>query len=73
VKAELLSMTRPRAPEPARELTGVIHRDQVQLPAARRPRRRGLPIALQLFFGAGLGLGLGYALTVLGIKALDLM
>ena len=74
VKAELTAMSRPRPPEPAREATGIIYRSDSLLPAVRaRPRRRGLPVALQLFFGAGFGLGLGYALTVLAIKAFDLV
>ncbi len=74
VKAELLAMSRPRPPEPAREATGIIHRSDSLLPAVRsRPRRRGFPVALQLFVGAGFGLGLGYALTVLAIKAFDLV
>ena len=76
VKAELVAMSRPRPPEPAREVTGIIQRSDSLFPAVRprsRPRRRGVPIALQLFFGAGFGLGLGYALTVLAIMAFDLV
>lgn len=74
VKAELQAMARPLPPEPAREATGVIHRSGPHLPAVRRPpRRRGLPVALKLLFGASFGLGIGYALTVFAIKAFDLV
>lgn len=74
VKAELVAMSRPQPPEPAREVTGIIQRPVA--PVARvvpRRRRRGMAIPLQLLFGAGFGLGLGYALTVLAIKAFDLV
>jgi eukaryotic-like serine/threonine-protein kinase len=73
VKAELLAMTRPPPPEPAREVTGIIHQSAPMLRAAVPRRRRGLPVGLQLLVGAGFGLGIGYALTVLAIKALDLV
>ena len=75
VKAELLAMNRPLPVEPAREATGIIHRSEMRLPPPPRPagRRRALPIALKLVAGAGFGLGLGYALTVLAIKAFDLV
>lgn len=73
VKAELCALSRPLPPEPAREVTGVIHRGGPLYPAVRRPVRRGPPIGLKLVLGAGFGLGLGYALTVLAIKALDLV
>ncbi len=73
VKAELLAMSRPDPPERAREVTGVIQHSTLERALPRRPKRRGLPVSLQLFFGAGLGLGLGYALTVLAIKAFDLV
>jgi serine/threonine protein kinase len=73
VKAELRAMSRPLPVEPAREVTGVIQQSGSLRREVRRPRRRGLPIPLQLLFGAGFGLGLGYAITVLAIKALDLV
>jgi serine/threonine protein kinase len=73
VKAELLAMSRPLPPERAREVTGVIQRASLERAAPRRAKRRDLPVAIQLFFGAGFGLGLGYALTVLAIKAFDLV
>ena len=74
VKAELRAMSRPLPVEPAREATGIIHRSSPLLVAeVRRPRRRGVPIPLQLLFGAGFGLGLGYAITVLAIKVFDLV
>ncbi len=74
VKAELLAMSRPAPVEPAREATGIIQRSDLLVPEVRRPRRRrGVPFPLQLLFGAGFGLGFGYAITVLAIKALDLV
>jgi len=73
VKAELIAMSRPLPPERAREVTGVIQRPAPLVRATPRRRRRELPVALKLFFGAGFGLGLGYALTVLAIKAFDLV
>ncbi|HEU5061000.1 MAG TPA: protein kinase [Kofleriaceae bacterium] len=73
VKAELVAMSRPQPVEPAREVTGIIHQRPALRPGVQRPRRRGLPVPVQLLFGAGFGLGLGYALTVLAIKAFDLV
>jgi serine/threonine-protein kinase len=73
VKAELVAMSRPLPPERAREVTGVIQRAPLERAVPRRRKRGGLPVALQLFFGAGFGLGVGYALTVLAIKAFDLV
>jgi tRNA A-37 threonylcarbamoyl transferase component Bud32 len=73
VKAELVAMSRPLPVEPAREVTGIIQRSEPLRREVRRPRRRGLPVSLQLLLGAGFGLGLGYAATVLAIKAFDLL
>jgi serine/threonine protein kinase len=77
VKAELLALSRPPPFEPAgEEATGIILPRTGGAPLARavsRRRRAGLPLAVQLAVGAGFGLGLGYALTVLAIKALDLL
>jgi serine/threonine protein kinase len=73
VKAELVAMSRPLPIEPAREATGIIVREQPLRREVRPLRRRRLPLPLQLLFGAGFGLGFGYALTVLAIKAFDLV